>query len=162
MLNPSMQDFKHGLPRMGDGCSCLMLWTFFSTTFLGNWDEDWLFQSCGHCWVFQTCCHIECNTWIVSSFRVLNSCTGIPQHPLTLLMAVFPKAHLTSLSRMSGSWWLTMLLWLSVSLRSFLYSPSVYSFHLFLISSAPTRYLPFLSFIMPSFGQNVPWYFQFS
>ena len=25
MLNPSMQDFKHGLPRMGDGCSCLML-----------------------------------------------------------------------------------------------------------------------------------------
>ena len=31
-----------------------------------------------------------------------------------------------------------------------------YSFHLFLISSASTRSLPFLSFIVPIFGRNVP------
>ena len=46
-------------------------------------------------------------------------------------------------------------LWLSGSWRSFLYS-SVYSCHLFLISSASVRSLPFLSFIEPIFAWNVP------
>ena len=32
----------------------------------------------------------------------------------------------------------------------------MYSFHLFLISSASTRSLPFLYFIVPIFGQNAP------
>ena len=40
MLKPSMQDFKHDLTSMGDECNCLMVSTFFSTTLLGNWDED--------------------------------------------------------------------------------------------------------------------------
>ena len=34
MLRPSMQDFKHGLPSMGDGCNCRMVGTLFSTTLL--------------------------------------------------------------------------------------------------------------------------------
>ena len=48
------------------------------------------------------------------------------------------KAHLTSHSRMSGSRWVWVITssWLSWSWRSFLYSSSVYSCHLFLISSA--------------------------
>ena len=45
---------------------------------------------------------------------------------------------------------------LSGSLRSFLYSSSVYSWHLFLISSASVRSIPFLSFIVPIFAWNVP------
>ena len=40
MLKPSMQDFKHDLPSTGDECNCLIINTFFSTTLLGNWDED--------------------------------------------------------------------------------------------------------------------------
>ena len=40
MLKPSMQDFKHDLTSMGDECTCLTMSTFFSTTLLGNWDED--------------------------------------------------------------------------------------------------------------------------
>ena len=43
MLKPSMQDFKHDLTSMGDECNCPMLRTFFGTTLLGNWDEDWPF-----------------------------------------------------------------------------------------------------------------------
>ena len=35
-----MQDFKHDLTSMGDECNCPMASTFFSTTLLGNWDED--------------------------------------------------------------------------------------------------------------------------
>ena len=115
-----------------------------------------LFQSCGHCWVFQICWHIECSTFTASSFRIWNSSTGNPSPPLALFIVMLPKAHLTSHSRMSGSRWVITPLWLSGSWRSFLYSFSVYSCHLFLISYASVRSLPFLSFIVPIFAWNVP------
>ena len=66
------------------------------------------------------------------------------------------KAHLTSHSSMSGSRWVITQSWLSGSWRSFLYSSSVYSWHLFLISYASVRSIPFLSFIEPIFAWNVP------
>ena len=115
-----------------------------------------LFQSCGHCWVFQICWHIECSTFTASSFRIWNSPPGIPSPPLALFVVMLPKAHLTSHSRMSGSSWVITPLWLSGSWRSVLYSSSVYSSHLFLISSASVRSIPFLYFIIPIFAWNVP------
>ena len=69
---------------------------------------------------------------------------------------MLPKVQLTSHSRMSGSRWVITPSWLSVSLRSFLYSSSVYSCHLFLISSASVRSIPFLSFIVPIIAWSVP------
>jgi len=57
---------------------------------------------------------------------------------------------------MSGSEWVTTPLLFSGSLRSFLYSSSMYSCHLFLISSASIMSLSFLSFIVMIFGWNVP------
>ena len=113
-----------------------------------------LFQSCGHCWVFQICWHIECSTFTASSFRIWNSSTGIPLAPLALFLVMLPKAHLTSHSRMYGSRWVGVIapLWLSLLWRSFF----CYSCHLFLISSASTRSIPFLSFIVPIFAWNVP------
>ena len=99
-----------------------------------------LFHSCGHCWVFQICWHIECSTFTASSFRIWNSSTGIPSPPLALFVVMLPKAHLTSHSRMSDSRWVIKPLWLSGSWSSFLYSSSVYSCHLFLISSASVLY----------------------
>ena len=97
-----------------------------------------IFPSCGHCWVFQICWHIECSTFTESSFRLWNSSIGIPSPPLALFLVMLSKAHLTSHSRMSGSRWVWVITpsWLSGSWRSFLYSSSVYSCHLFLISSA--------------------------
>ena len=120
--------------------------------FLGSEMRINFFQSCGHCWIFQICWHIECSTLMAPSFRVLNSSPRILSHPLASLTAVLPKAHLTSHSRMSGSKWETIPSQLSESLRSFLCS----SFQLSLISSASTRSLLFMSFIVPIFGQNVP------
>ena len=57
---------------------------------------------------------------------------------------------------MSGSRWMTTSLWLTQSLRAFLCIFSVYSWHLFLISSASVRSLLFLSFIVPVFAWIVP------
>ena len=106
-----------------------------------------LFQPCGHCWVFQICWHIECRTLTPSSFRIWNSSTGIPSPPLALFVLLLPKAHLTYHSRMSGSRWVIIPPWLSGLWRSFLYNSCVYSCHLFLISSASVRSIPFMSFI---------------
>ena len=122
-----------------------------------------LFQSCGHCWVFQICWHIECSTFTASSFRIWNTSTGIPSPPLALFIVMLPKAHLTSHSRMSGSSWVITPSWLSRSLRPFFeyiyfyfLQFSVYSCHLFLVSSSSVRSIPFLSFIVPIFAWNVP------
>ena len=65
-------------------------------------------------------------------------------------------AHLTPHFRISGSNWVITPLWLSVLWRYFLYSSSVYSCHLFLVSSASVRSIPFLSFTEPIFAWNVP------
>ena len=89
-----------------------------------------LFHSCGHNWVFQICWHIECSTFTASSSRIWNNSTGIPSPPLALFVVMLPKAHLTSHSRISGSRWVITPSWLSWSWRSFLYSSSVYSYHL--------------------------------
>ena len=44
MLKPSLEDFEHNLISIGNKCNCPMVWTFFSTALLGNWDEDWPFS----------------------------------------------------------------------------------------------------------------------
>ena len=95
-----------------------------------------LFQSCGHWWVFQICWHIECSTFTASSFRIWNSSTEILSPPLALFIVMLPKAHLTSHSKMCDSRCVITPLWLSGSWIYFLYSSSVCSCHLFLISSA--------------------------
>ena len=94
---------------------------------------------CGHCWIFQICWHIKWSTFTASSFRIWNSSTGIPSPPLALFVVMLPKAYLTSHSRMSSPRWVITPLWLSGSWRSFLYSSSVYSYHLFLISSVSVK-----------------------
>ena len=68
---------------------------------------------------------------------------------------MLPKTLLTSPSRMSGSRCVITPSWLSGSWKSFLYSSSLYSWHL-LISSASVRSIPFLSFIEPIFAWNIP------
>ena len=61
---------------------------------------------------------------------------------IALFIIVLPKAH-PSPSRMSGSRSVTTSLWLSGSLRPFLYSSSAYSCHLILILSASVCLYPF-------------------
>ena len=76
---------------------------------------------------FSNFSNIEFSTFTASSFRIWNDSAGVPSPPLALLIVRIPKAHLTSHSRTSGSRWGITLLWLSRSIRPFLYSSSVYS-----------------------------------
>ena len=154
LLKPVLESFEHYFAGVWDECNCVVAWTFFGIAFLWDWKKTELFQSCGHCWVFQICWHIECSTFTASSFSIWNSSTGIPSPPLAVFVMMLLKAHLTSHSRMSGSRPVITLSWLSGSLRSSLYSSSVYSYHL-LVSSA-FQSIPFLSFIVAIFAWNVP------
>ena len=70
------------------------------------------FQSCGHCWVFQICWHIEGSIFTASSFQILKS-SAEPSPPLALFIMMFPKAHLLSHFKMSGSRWMITPSWLS-------------------------------------------------
>ena len=153
---PVLENFKHYFTSLWDECDCVVVLAFFTIALFGIGMKTDLFQSCGHCWVFQICWRIECSTFTASSFRIWNSSTGIPSPPLALFIVMLPKAHLTWHSRMSGSKWVITPLWLSGSWKSFLYSSSVQSCHLFLISSASVQSITFLSFIKPIFAWNIP------
>ena len=99
----------------------------------------------------------ECSTLTASSFRILSSSAEIQSPPVLLFIVMLPKAHLTLYSRISGYRWVTIPSWLSRLLRPFfVYSSSVYSCHLFLISLLSIRSLLFLSFIMSILSWFVP------
>ena len=136
LLKPSLDNFEHYFASMWNECNCAGVWTFFGLPFFGIGMKTDLFQSFGHCWVFQTCWHIECSTFTASSLKIWNSLAAIPSPPLALSVVMLPKAHLSLHSRMSDYRWVITTSWLSGPLRSFLDSSSVYSYHLFLISSA--------------------------
>ena len=138
-----------------DECNYAVVWTFFVIAVLWDWNETDLFQFCGHCWVFHICWHIECNTFTVSTISIWNNSTGILSSPLALFIVLLPNAHLTLYFRMFGSSPVIIPSWLSGSRISFLCSSSVYSCHLFLISSAYIRSIPFLSFIVSIFLWNI-------
>ena len=156
LLKPGLDNVEHFFASMWDECNLAVVWAFFSFAFLWDWNENWSFPVLWQCWVFQTCWHIECNTFTASTFRIWNSSTGFPTPLLALLVVMIPKDHLTFHSWMYGSRWVITPSWLSGSWRAFLYSSSVYTCHLFLISSASVRSIPFLSFIVSIIAWNIP------
>ena len=108
LLKPGLENFEHYFAGMWDECNCVVVWAFFGIAFLWNWNENFLFQSCGQCWIFQIWWHIECSTLTASSFR---SSVGITSPSLALFVVMFPKAHLTSHSRMPGPRWVISPSW---------------------------------------------------
>ena len=115
LLKPGLENFEHYIASVLDECSCAVVWAFFGTAFLRDWNESWPFPVLWPLLSFQICWHIECNTFTASSFRIWNDSTGIPSPPLALFAVMLPKAHLTSHSRMSGSRWVITPSWLSGS-----------------------------------------------
>ena len=118
LLKPGLENFQHYLTSVWGEYNCEVVWAFFGIAFLCDWNENWPFQSCGHCWVFQICWLIECSTFTSSAFRIWNISTRIPSPSQVLFVVMLPKVLLTSHSRMSGMWVIKPS-WLSGSWRSF-------------------------------------------
>ena len=140
LLKPGLENSKHYFAGMWDECNCAIIWTFFCNAFLWYWNENWPFPVLWSLLSFPNPPAYECTTLTLSSFSIWNSSAGIPSFPLTFFIVMLCKAHLPSYSRISDSRWVITPSWLSGSLRHFLYSSSVYSHHLFLISSVSVRF----------------------
>ena len=85
---------------------------------LWDWDENWPLPVLWLLPSFPNLLTYWMQHFNSFTFRIWNSLTGIPSPPLTLFIVMLPKAHLTSLSRMSGSRSVITLSWLSESWRS--------------------------------------------
>ena len=158
LLKPGLENFEHYFTSVWDECNCVVVWAFFGIAFLWDWNENWHFPVLWPLLSFPNLLAHWVHTFTASSFRIWNSSAVISSPPLALFVVMLPQAHLTSHSMMSGSRWVITPSWSSGSWRFFLYSFSMYSCHLFLISSASVRSISFLSFIVPSLHEMSPWY----
>ena len=136
LLKPSLKDFEHYFASMWNEHNYMVLWTIFGIAFLWDWNENQHFPVLWPLLNFPNLLAYWVKYFYNLTFRILNSLAGIPSPPLAWVSVMLRKAYLTLHSRRSGSRWVVTPLWLSGSIRSFLYSSSVYSCHLFLISSA--------------------------
>ena len=137
LLKPGLENFEHYFAIVWDECNCAVVWGFFDVAFLWDWNENWPFPVLWPLLSFPNLLAYWLQYFQSIIFEDLKYSTGIPSPPLALFVVMLPKAHLTSHSRMSGSRWVITPSWLSGSQRSFLYSSSVYSCHLFLPSPTP-------------------------
>ena len=132
--------------------NCSVVWIFFGIVLLWDKIENWLFSSPVATADFSKFAGIlsaALSEHYLSEFQIVQ----LEFHnPLALFIVMLPKAHLSSHSMMSGSRRVITPSWLSGSLRSFLYSSSVFSCHLLLFSSASIRSIPFLSFLVSIFA----------
>ena len=155
LLKPGLENFEHYFTSVWDECNCAVVWAFFGTAFLRDWNENWPFPVLWPLLSFPNLLAYWVQHFHSVIFQDLKWLTRIPSPPLALFIMMLSKAHLTSHSRMSGSMGVITPLWLSGSWRFFLYSSSVCSCHLFLISYASVRSIPLLSFINPIFASQL-------
>ena len=43
LLKPGLENFEHYFASVWDGCNWMVVWTFFGTAFLWDWNENWPF-----------------------------------------------------------------------------------------------------------------------
>ena len=55
LLKPSLENLGHYLASMWNKCNCVVVWTFFGTTFLWDWSENWPFPILGPLLNFKIC-----------------------------------------------------------------------------------------------------------
>ena len=105
-LKPSLEDFEHYFVSVWDECNCAVVWAFFGSAFLWDWNENWPFPVLWPLLSFPNLLAYWVQHFHSIIFQDWNSSTGIPSPTLALFVAMLPKAHLTSHSRLSGSRWI--------------------------------------------------------
>ena len=43
LLKPGLENFEHYFTSVWDECNCVVVWAFFGTAFLWDWNENWPF-----------------------------------------------------------------------------------------------------------------------
>ena len=96
LLKPGFENFKHYFTSMWDKCNCAVVWAFLGIAFLWDWNENWPFPVLWPLLSFPNFLAHWGQYFHSITFRIWNSSTGIPSHPLALFIVMLPKAHLTN------------------------------------------------------------------
>ena len=99
LLKTCLEYFEHYFASMWDDLNCAVVWTFFGTAFLWDWNENWPFPALWPLLSFQNLLAYEWSTSTASSFRIWNSSSGIPLLPLALFIVILLKAHVVILPK---------------------------------------------------------------
>ena len=161
LLKPGLENFEHYFASVWDECNCAVVWAFFGIAFPWDWNENWPFPVLWPLLSFPNLLTYWVQHFHSIIFQDLKQLNWNSITSTSLFVVMLYKAHLTSCSKMSGSRWVITPLWLSGSWRSFLYSSSVSSCHLFLILLlllGPYHLCPLLS---SSLHEMFPWYLIF-
>ena len=149
-----MEDFELYLASMQNECNCMIVWTFFGIALLWDWNENWPFPILWPLLNFPNLLVYWMQHFPVSSFRIGNSSTGIPSPPLALFVVMLPKP-----SWLHTPGCLTLGEWSHhhgyPGHEDLFCIVFLCSCHLFIITYASVRSMPFLSFIEPIFAWNV-------
>ena len=94
LLKSSLKDFEHYLASMWNEYSCVVVWTFFGTPLLWDWNENWPFPVLWPLLGFPYLLHVACSILTASSFRIWNSSPGIPSPPPALFVVRRGEARL--------------------------------------------------------------------
>ena len=91
LRKPGLENFEHYF-SVWDECNCAVVWTFFSTAFLCDWNENWPFPVLWPLLHFPNLLAYWVNTFTASSFTIWNSSARIPSLPLALFVVMLSKA----------------------------------------------------------------------
>ena len=86
LLKPGLENSEYYFASVWHECNCAVVWTFFGIAFLWDCNENWPFPVLWPLLSFPNLLAYECSTFTTSSFRILNSSTGIPSPPLALFI----------------------------------------------------------------------------
>ena len=95
LLKPSLENCEHYFASMWDECNCAVVWAFFGTAFLWDWNENGAFSVLWPLLSLPSLLAYWGQHFHASSFRIWKSAAGIPSPPLALFIVMLPKAHLT-------------------------------------------------------------------
>ena len=97
------KNFEHYFVSMCNEYNCVVVWIFFGTALLWDFNENWPFPVLWPLLRFPNL--LACWVQHVHSFisEDLKQLGGILSLPLALFIVMLPKAHLTSHPKMSGS-----------------------------------------------------------
>ena len=79
-----LKDFEHYLASMWNERNCTVVWTFFGTGLLWDWNENWPSRPVTITEFSKFAGYVECSTLTATSFMIWNSLVGIPSPLLPL------------------------------------------------------------------------------
>ena len=103
LLKPGLENFEYYLASVWDEYNCVVVWTFFGTVLLWDWNANWSFPVLWPLLTFPNSLAYWMQHFNSIIFRIWNSSGGIPSPPLASFLVMLSKAQLTSHSRVSDS-----------------------------------------------------------